>query len=94
MDDLQDIGQLEAYVTQSQCIMVFLSRGYFFSTNCLRELDRALELSKPLVLVHETDLSHGGASLDTLKVDCASKGRMALFDRQSQILVYHLSRGP
>ena len=65
VDDLQEIAKLEEYVEQSQCILIFLSRGYFFSTNCLREIDHALQLNKPLVLVHETDLSHGGAELET-----------------------------
>ena len=88
VDDLQEIGKLEEYIEQSQCILIFLSRNYFFSTNCLRELDHALKMNKPLVLVHENDLSHGGAALETLMADCHSKGaeRMALFQRQPLIL--------
>ena len=34
----QDVGKLEEYVEQSQCVLIFLSKNYFFSTNCLREL--------------------------------------------------------
>lgn len=77
---------LETYVEESQCILIFLSKGYFFSTNCLRELDHAFKLDKPLVNVHETDASHGGAELQTLKNDCESKGRMELFERQPSVL--------
>ena len=89
VDDLQEIAKLEEYVEQSQCILIFLSRGYFFSTNCLREIDHALQLNKPLVLVHETDLSHGGAELETLISDCKSKDRMGVFERQTTILQWH-----
>ena len=30
VDDLADIGKLEQYVLQSQCVLIFLSSGYFF----------------------------------------------------------------
>ena len=29
--DLEEIGDLELYVAASQCILIFLSKGYFFS---------------------------------------------------------------
>ena len=50
-----------------------------FSTNCLRELDHAVQQELLLVPVHETDENHGGASLDKLRCDCISQGRDAEF---------------
>ena len=75
MDDLEDISQLEVYVKASQTVLIFLSKGYFFSANCLRELDCARAHSKPLILVHEPDMGHGGAPLDTLRTNCMSRGQ-------------------
>ena len=74
VDDLQDISEkaLEGYVEQSQCILIFLSRGYF-SGNCLVELRAALEMNKPIILVHETDWDKGGAPLNQLMDDCRLK---------------------
>ena len=66
---------------KSQSILIFLSKGYFFSKNCLRELDHALALKKPLVLVHEADLSHGGAPLEVIMAEAESRGRTAVFER-------------
>jgi len=82
VDDLEEIGRLEDYVDASHAILCFLSRGYFFSANCLRELDEARRLSKQLILVHEANPQRGGVGLDVLRTDCDAKGRDAaeLFD--------------
>ena len=37
VDDLKDIGALEEYVEATSIIMIFVSKGYFGSKNCLRE---------------------------------------------------------
>ena len=37
VDDLEDIGELESYVERTATIMIFVSKGYFKSSNCLRE---------------------------------------------------------
>ena len=81
VDDLEDNLQLERHVEQSQAVLIFLSKGYFFSKNCLRELDCAVALDKPLILVHEADLSHGGAPLEHLRDECLSKKRFELFEK-------------
>ena len=75
IDDLENIGELETYVSQTASMLSFLSTGYFHSLNCLREVDAALKLRKPLVLVQETNESKGGAPLAVHKADCAAKGR-------------------
>ena len=60
---------------------MFLSKGYFFSGNCLRELDQSLKVNKPILLVHESDVSRGGAPLDVLKADAAfAHHRKVAFD--------------
>ena len=64
--NLDDVGKLEVSVRKSMALLVFLSNGYFNSYNCRRELTVALAENKPLILVQESDVSKGGASLHTL----------------------------
>ena len=33
VDDLEEIGNLPMYVAASQCVLIFLSKGYFASKN-------------------------------------------------------------
>jgi len=91
VDNLQEIGNLEQYVAASQCVLIFLSKGYFFSTSCLRELRYAMEHRKPLLLVHESDVYKGGATLKDLRDDCDSKKIDAeyLFDGRWPIIGWH-----
>ena len=35
VDDLDEIDKLEEYVHASQCILIFLSKGYFFRNYCM-----------------------------------------------------------
>ena len=60
----------------------------FFSPNCLREIDSAMKAKKPLILVHESDESKGGAPLEDLRADCESKGR-CVFDDDREIIRWH-----
>jgi len=87
IDDLENIHSLESYVARSQCVLLFYSRGYFFSENCLREVDEAVHLKKPLIVCHEADPQRGGVELLVLRADCESKGRDAetLIDKRSII---------
>lgn len=89
VDDLDDASQLEIYVGASQAVLIFLSKGYFNSVACLRELDTAIGGKKTLILVHEIDVKHGGASLETLKADCLSKATFseALFGRRGPEII-------
>ena len=64
VDDLEDIGALETYIAATQAVLIMLSRGYFNSKNCMREVYACSEAGKPLVLVHETDMAKGGAPLE------------------------------
>ena len=47
VDDLQDIGNLEGYVQATGVMLFFLSKHYFYSKNCLREIQAALAQEKP-----------------------------------------------
>ena len=67
MDDLQDIGKLEEYVEATGVIMIFVSKGYFKSGNCLREARCTLDKKKPIALMH--DPVRGGAPLEAIKAD-------------------------
>jgi len=89
VDDLEDIKDLELYVMSSQSVLIFLSKGYFFSENCLRELDCALASQTELLLVHEVDNKKGGAPLDTLCADCASQGRTLFADPVRSVIAWH-----
>ena len=93
IDDLEDIGDLERYVDESQCVLIMMTRGYFTSTNCLRELDHSLTTKKPLVLLHEDDVSKGGAPLAKLRIEFEKHER----DKQGFVVgerYRHDTRGP
>ena len=51
--------------------IVFLSKGYFRSKNCRRELYTAIELNRSIIAVLETDEQKGGASLAQMRKECA-----------------------
>jgi len=82
VDDLDDISNLERHVEASQCVLIFLSKGYFASVNCVREFESALCAMIPLVLVHERDVSKGGVPLETLCLECTHP----LFDGDHEII--------
>ena len=79
VDDLDSIDNLEKHIEASQCILVFLSKGYFFSRNCLREIRHAMECKKRIVLVHEVDLNKGGMKIEELKIQCPDDLREFVF---------------
>ena len=92
VDDLEDIGSLEQYIEQTQCMLLLLTRGYFHSRNCLREIDATLAQEKPYFLVHEADEAKGGGPLPMIKQECASKRpEMAevLFNEEQLIVPWH-----
>jgi len=66
VDDLEEIGALEQYVRETAVVLIFLSKGYFRSFNCLREVVASVNQKKPVVLVWEPDPSKGGARVPEL----------------------------
>ena len=53
VDDLTSISELENYIAASAVIMIFVSKGYFLSKNCAREVDATVAQKKPLCLVFD-----------------------------------------
>ena len=70
-------------------VLCFLSKGYLRSTNCLREVRAALEMGKPLVLVHEADPDKGGGTLAELRSECPEELQAAIFDAGWPMAVWH-----
>ena len=54
----------------SASLIVFLSAGYFASTNCRREVKHAVSTSKPLIIVKEDAFAKGGATVQELETEC------------------------
>ena len=79
VDDLQSIDELEHYVDQSALIICVLSKGYFLSANCMREVRHGLKRRKCLALLHESDPTHGGLPLGTLIEECPEDLREPIF---------------
>ena len=84
VDDLEDIGNLEKYIEQSSCILIFLSKGYFLSANCLREVKAAAANNKPVVLVHEPNVGKGGAPIGDLIAECPEEYQEFVFNSKKQ----------
>ena len=92
VDDLEDIGALETYIEQTQCMLLFQSRGYYLSRNCLREVDATFEQQKAHFLVHEADKGKGGGPLSMMKQECASKRfelAEVLFNEEQLVVPWH-----
>ena len=54
-----EIGDLEKYIAASGCVMVMVSKGYFDSKNCMRELRSAVNEDKLIVALMDPDPSKG-----------------------------------
>jgi len=90
VDDLLSIDDLELYIQQSNIMLLFLSKGYFVSRNCLREVVATLEQAKHYVFAHEADPGKGGATVEELKKELKNEShRDQLFDDAHRINVWH-----
>ena len=89
VDDLDNFSAetLQASVRDSGVVLIFLSRGYFASKNCAIEYKEAMAKKKPLMLVHESDPTHGGGPLDHLLDECPAALRPKLRREGQHILV-------
>ena len=70
VDDLKNIGALEEYIGASAVVMIFVSKGYFTSKNCVREVRATVDREKPIALMH--DPVRGGAALEAMKEEAAA----------------------
>ena len=84
---MQDIGALETYVDQTAVVMIFVSRGYFKSKNCLREVRCTVEKQKRITLVHDSAVYLSTfMPLETIKADeCPDDLRGPVFDGRTVI---------
>ena len=88
----EDIGDLEGYVRATSVMLFFLSKKYFGSRNCLKEIRATLEQKKPLVLVHEQQEDKGGGPLELLKAECRDEQmREAIFNERTPIVWHRIS---
>ena len=88
----EDIGDLEGYVRATSVMLFFLSKKYFGSRNCLKEIRATLEQKKPLVLVQEQQDDKGGGPLELLKAECRDKQmREAIFEGRTPIVWHRIS---
>ena len=91
VDDLEDIGALEEYVEATAVVMIFVSKGYFKSGNCLREARCTVAKQKPIALVY--DPVRGGAELEVLKhEECPDELRGPIFDDGRHVIEWHRIR--
>jgi len=60
VDDLEEIGDLESYIKRTSTVLIYCSRGYFTSKNCMIELCASISLMKPLITLSDPDESRGG----------------------------------
>jgi len=67
VDDLEEIGDLEGYIDRTSTILVYCSKGYFASKNCMRELISTVTKQKPLIALTDPETSHGGLSLEEVR---------------------------
>ena len=79
VDDLVEIGNLEEYIRESACVQFFLSKGYFQSRNCLREVRSTVMHMKPIILCHEADPAKGGLKLKESSNECLPELRPFVF---------------
>ena len=88
----EDIGDLEGYVRATGVMLFFLSKKYFSSRNCLKEIMASLGQGKPLVLVHEQQEDKGGGPLEALKAECRNdEMREAIFNGRTSIAWHRIS---
>ena len=73
-------------------MLFFLTKKYFGSRNCLKEIRATLEQKKPLVLVHEQQEDKGGGPLELLKAECRdAEMREAIFNGRTPIVWHRIS---
>ena len=74
---------------QSQSILIFLSKGYFFSASCKKEVAATLANGNPVMLLQETDPNRGGTSMEQTLEDCPDDWREEIFMPRRPIIPWH-----
>lgn len=79
----EDLLQACTEVQSSNCVLMFMTKGYFASFDCKLDVRRAIEHGKPVVPVHEGDTVRGGATLESMWTECPRRVREFVFRSQS-----------
>ena len=72
-------------------MLFFLSKHYFTSRNCLREVKASIDEQRPLVLVHEQQQEKGGGPLETMRMECREEMRSYVFDGRTPITWHRIA---
>ena len=72
-------------------MLFFLSKHYFTSRNCLREVKATIDEKLPLVLVHEQQEEKGGGPLEMMRTECRKEMRPYVFDERAPITWHRIS---
>ena len=73
-------------------MLFFLSKGYFASRNCQKEIDATLRNGNPIILLHETDPDRGGVPLSQIYADADGAGEGwlgSIFVSRRPVIPYH-----
>ena len=62
-------------------MLFFLSKGYFASGNCKKEITFTLANENPIILLHETDPDRGGVPISQIHADCDAASQGEWLDR-------------
>ena len=72
-------------------MLFFLSKNYFISRNCLREVKATIDEQLPLVLVHEQQVEKGGGPLEMMRTECREEMRPYVFDERAPITWHRIA---
>ena len=72
-------------------MLFFLSKHYFTSRNCLREVKATIDEKLPLVLVHEQQEEKGGGPLEMMRTECRKEMRPYVFDERAPIAWHRIA---
>ena len=84
VDDLKEIGDLEAYIDHTHSVLIFCSSGYFSSQNCMRELVQSVYRNKPIITLLEPELNKGGLTRADIK-DRLEKADVDFYDQWGMV---------
>jgi len=82
---------LEGYVRATGMMLIFLSKHYFTSRNCLREVKATIHEQLPLVTVHEQQEEKGGGPLQAMRTECREEMRPYVFDKCTPITWHRIA---
>ena len=97
VDDLEEIGNLEGYIERTSVILIYCSKGYFQSRNCIREFVATVAMKKPIIALIDPEVSHGGLSIQEVRTQLTETDEIAITkwgfkehqDHQRTVLEWH-----